>query len=142
MRRLLLQLLLLSGVSLVSAFSSASAPLAASSSSTAATLTRSRHLSATKSPEESTASAQYQSAMTSILAKEYTEDDLKDALQGLLSDSLDPEYDARHIFGHGDPNHTLSMLQKITATRIKDYVHIMSNSESPSEEQLLQQARD
>ena len=27
----------------------------------------------------------------------------------------------RHIFGHGNPDHRLSMLQKVTAVRILDY---------------------
>ena len=51
----------------------------------------------------------------------YTDDQLKAALDGLLQDSKDPAFDGRHLFGYGDPNHQLSKLQSITATRILDY---------------------
>ena len=52
---------------------------------------------------------------------EYTQDQLKAALDSLLEGSTDPSYDARHILGFRDPNHKLSKLQEITATRILDY---------------------
>ena len=52
---------------------------------------------------------------------EYTQDQLKAALDSLLEGSTDPSYDARHILGFQDPNHKLSKLQQITATRILDY---------------------
>ena len=51
----------------------------------------------------------------------YTDGQLKAALDGLLHDSKDPAFDGRHLFGYGDPNHQLSKLQSITATRILDY---------------------
>ena len=51
----------------------------------------------------------------------YTEEQLKGALDGLLEDSDDPSFDGRHLFGFQDPNHKLSKLQAITATRILDY---------------------
>jgi hypothetical protein len=51
----------------------------------------------------------------------YTDAALQAALDGLLEGSEDPAHDARHIFGYNDPQHKLSMLQRITATRILDY---------------------
>eukprot|EP00542_Grammatophora_oceanica_P002863 CAMPEP_0194061334 /NCGR_PEP_ID=MMETSP0009_2-20130614/74312_1 /TAXON_ID=210454 /ORGANISM="Grammatophora oceanica, Strain CCMP 410" /LENGTH=65 /DNA_ID=CAMNT_0038712607 /DNA_START=97 /DNA_END=291 /DNA_ORIENTATION=- len=51
----------------------------------------------------------------------YSEGQLKEALDGLLKDSSNPERDARHLFGYGDLDHKLSKLQSITATRILDY---------------------
>jgi hypothetical protein len=52
---------------------------------------------------------------------EYSEEQLKAALDGLLEGSSDPAFDGRHLFGTGDPNHKLSKLQSISATRILDY---------------------
>ena len=52
---------------------------------------------------------------------DYTEDELKAALNSLLDGSEDPSFDGRHIFGFNDPEHKLSKLQSITATRILDY---------------------
>ena len=52
---------------------------------------------------------------------EYTEDQLKAALDGLLEGSEDKSFDGRHLFGFGNPDHKLSKLQSITATRILDY---------------------
>jgi anthranilate synthase/indole-3-glycerol phosphate synthase/phosphoribosylanthranilate isomerase len=52
---------------------------------------------------------------------EYSEDQLKAALDSLLEGSSDPSFDGRHLFGFQDPNHKLSKLQAITATRILDY---------------------
>lgn len=60
-----------------------------------------------------------------MVESEYAPEELKEALQSLLKDSHDPDYDARHIFGYGDADHELSMLQIITATRILDYRAIM-----------------
>lgn len=68
-------------------------------------------VSATRAPED----------LQEIMKKEYSEEELKEALDSLLHDSDNPDYDGRHIFGYGDPDHKLSMLQKITATRILDY---------------------
>ena len=43
----------------------------------------------------------------------------------------------KHICGYDDPNHELSMLQKITANRILDYEQILSNpADHPTAEQL------
>jgi hypothetical protein len=52
---------------------------------------------------------------------DYTEDQLKAALESLLDGYSDPAFDGRHLFGFQDPNHKLSKLQAITATRILDY---------------------
>ena len=52
---------------------------------------------------------------------EYSEEQLKGALDSLLQGSKDPSFDGRHLFGFGDANHKLSKLQAITATRILDY---------------------
>lgn len=55
----------------------------------------------------------------------YTPEQLKAALDGLLEGSSDPAFDGRHLFGYTNgvqnPNHELSKLQAITATRILDY---------------------
>ena len=59
------------------------------------------------------------------MSKDYTNAELKGALDSLLENSQDADYDARHIFGHGQADHKLSMLQIITATRILDYNDIM-----------------
>ena len=63
-----------------------------------------------------------------MVESEYAPNELKEALQSMLKDSQDPDYDARHIFGHGEADHELSMLQIITATRILDYQRIMVRS--------------
>ena len=52
---------------------------------------------------------------------QYSTDELKQALNSLLEGSSNPSYDARHIFGYEDVDHTLSTLQKITATVLLDY---------------------
>lgn len=52
---------------------------------------------------------------------EYTDAQLKAALDGLLQGSTNVEVDGRHLFGFQDPNHELSKLQSITAHRILDY---------------------
>lgn len=68
----------------------------------------------------------------------YSDAELKQALGSLLqAESTDP-LDASHIFAHGDPNHSLSMLQTITATRILDY---SSNKQSVPIDTLLQQGQ-
>ena len=56
---------------------------------------------------------------------EYTNEQLRAALDSLLEGSSDPSFDGRHLFGFNDPNHTLSKLQTITATRILDYETIL-----------------
>jgi hypothetical protein len=52
---------------------------------------------------------------------EYTEGQLKGALDSLLEGSSDQSFDGRHLFGFRDCDHKLSKLQSITATRILDY---------------------
>lgn len=60
--------------------------------------------------------------MMKVAAKDcYSPAQLKEALNSLLSDSEDPAFDGRHMFGYGDDNHELSMLQTITATVVLDY---------------------
>jgi anthranilate synthase/indole-3-glycerol phosphate synthase/phosphoribosylanthranilate isomerase len=67
----------------------------------------------------------------------YSDSELKQALESLLSGSKDPSFDSRHIEGHGDSNHKLSMLQTITATRILDYNNTTKSKKSV--EQLLEE---
>lgn len=61
---------------------------------------------------------------------EYTEDQLKAALNSLMEGSSDPDFDGRHLFGFKDGNHKLSKLQSITATRVLDYEAYMVRSRS------------
>jgi hypothetical protein len=56
-----------------------------------------------------------------MMYPEYTDAQLKAALNGLLQGSTNVELDGRHLFGFQDPNHELSKLQSITAHRILDY---------------------
>ncbi len=58
-------------------------------------------------------------------------------MEGLLEGSSDPAFDGRHLFGYGDPDHELSKLQAITATRILDYDRYLSSGKAPSEDDLL-----
>mmetsp|Transcript_8392 Transcript_8392/g.9624 ORF Transcript_8392/g.9624 Transcript_8392/m.9624 type:complete len:721 (-) Transcript_8392:104-2266(-) len=59
---------------------------------------------------------------------QYTKEELKEALYGLLQGSLDPVHDGRHLFGFKDyANHELSKLQSITATRVLDYQRYLSD---------------
>jgi len=80
--------------------------------------------------------------MDSKTFPEYTEEQLKDALDSLLQGSSDPAFDGRHLFGFGDPNHKLSKLQAITATRILDYENYMAGPDVPSEEELKSKIQD
>ena len=73
-------------------------------------------LFATKAPDSKTGEA---------MSQDYTNEELKNALDSMLLDSKDKDYDARHIFGYGQDDHQLSMLQIITATRILDYKDLM-----------------
>jgi indole-3-glycerol phosphate synthase/phosphoribosylanthranilate isomerase len=66
------------------------------------------------------------------MASHYAEPELKAALHSLLKDSKDPDFDARHMFGYGDPNHTLSKLQEITATVILDYTRYFLEQDVPT----------
>jgi indole-3-glycerol phosphate synthase len=77
-----------------------------------------------------------------LVVSPYSEEELKKALDSLLQGSEDPSVDARHWFGHDDPNHKLSMLQTITATRILDYERYCSSGAAPSIENLLQAAQE
>ena len=49
----------------------------------------------------------------------YTHAECVAALQSIEGPNADET--CRHIFGHGNPDHRLSMLQKVTAVRILDY---------------------
>lgn len=60
----------------------------------------------------------------------YTDVQLQQALDSLVEGSTNPSHDARHIFGYGEATHKLSMLQRITATRILDYQHNVMASQS------------
>ena len=68
----------------------------------------------------------------------YTDQELLAALSSLLDDSDNPDFDARHIYGYGDPNHTISMLQRVTATVLLDYENYMKNNQHPSIPELSQ----
>jgi anthranilate synthase/indole-3-glycerol phosphate synthase/phosphoribosylanthranilate isomerase len=92
----------------------------------------------------------------------YTDPELQDALDRLYhtnyydddtteeaDDEGSKEQYCRHLYGYGDPNHSLSTLQKITATVFLDYEHSIQGSNgddgvavAPSIDQLLQQARE
>ena len=72
---------------------------------------------------------------------QYSEEELKKALYGLLVDSPDPVHDGRHLFGFDDyENHELSKLQSITATRVLDYEQYLNNN-PPSEESLVEEMK-
>jgi indole-3-glycerol phosphate synthase/phosphoribosylanthranilate isomerase len=72
----------------------------------------------------------------------YTDEQLHAALDGLLVGSTNPDFDGRHLYGYGDPNHQLSKLQSITATRILDYDRYLSDPTTPTETMLQQQYTD
>jgi len=76
---------------------------------------------------------------------QYTDKQLQDALNSFYGGS-DNSPNCKHIFGYNNPNHELSMLQKITATTILDYNTKLSSSSStttvPSIEELLQTAKE
>lgn len=63
---------------------------------------------------------------------QYSAEELQGALDSLLLDSENPDYDARHIFGYGRKNEELSKLQEITATVILDYQHYLEDERVPS----------
>ena len=65
---------------------------------------------------------------------QYTAEELKAALYSLLEGSSDPAHDGRHLFGFDDyPNHELSKLQSITATRILDYQSYLASEDKVPE---------
>ena len=82
----------------------------------------------------------------------YTDDELSsNALRTFYSNSSsnssssasDVDASCAHILGYNDPQHTMSMLQRITATIILDYEHRLlqhSSCNPPSMEELLAQA--
>lgn len=70
--------------------------------------TRRFSLSATRAPETTN---------MPLMSNEYSENQMKAALASLS----DGPNDSSHIYGNGDEEHKLSMLQTITATRILDY---------------------
>lgn len=63
----------------------------------------------------------YKMASSTVSYPEYTEEQLKGALDSLMEGSTNPSFDGRHLYGFQDPNSKLSKLQTITATRALDY---------------------
>lgn len=108
----LVQAVLLIAALLISESHSFSPSLSLSSTSKATKFAR----AATKAPEAQN---------TNTMLQDYTDGELQEALNSMLADSKDANYDARHIFGYGQPDHKLSMLQIVTATRILDYKGLM-----------------
>ncbi|KAL7430719.1 hypothetical protein ACHAXH_002697, partial [Discostella pseudostelligera] len=86
---------------------------------------------------------------------QYSDEQLRTALNNFYysrvggtaatADGASPSIDAccNHIYGYSNPNHELSMLQKITTTTILDYESKLLNQEvpPPSIDELLQQAK-
>jgi len=73
---------------------------------------------------------------------QYTPEELKEALYSLLEDSSDPAHDGRHLFGFEDyPNHELSKLQSITATRILDYQRYLGSETKVPEATLEEEMK-
>ena len=88
-------------------------------------------LSATVAPTDTTAAP-----------PSYTDAELQKALDSLWEGSDNPDLEARHIFGYQDPSHKLSMLQRITATRILDYRKVVQHdNESAALQELERQAQ-
>ena len=84
------------------------------------------------------------SASTSTDRPEYTKEQLQNALHELYGGTADsPPETCAHIYGYNDPNHEMSMLQKITATTILDYADkLSSRGRAPSMEALLEKAKE
>ena len=57
----------------------------------------------------------------------YTHAQCVAALESIKGPTAGTDDTCRHIFGHGDPGHRLSMLQKVTAVRILDYAKNQSS---------------
>eukprot|EP00934_Nitzschia_sp_Nitz4_P008174 Nitzschia sp. Nitz4//scaffold81_size91200//40190//42266//NITZ4_004987-RA/size91200-snap-gene-0.23-mRNA-1//1//CDS//3329558713//8164//frame0 len=87
-------------------------------------------------------SVSFSMAATNPVTSEYTEDQLKGALDRLLDGSSDPSYDGRHLYGFNDPSHKLSKLQAITATRMLDYETLLADPSTPTEESLVKKYED
>ena len=112
----------------VEAFSIMSATIAkqaVSSTSRLFSSTQNQTLLATTSTATSTDSPIIAANQRIMTKQNYSERQLKDALESLLEGSSNTAHDGTHIYGYGDESHTLSMLQTITATRILDYTAYM-----------------
>eukprot|EP00535_Pseudo-nitzschia_heimii_P002248 CAMPEP_0197186312 /NCGR_PEP_ID=MMETSP1423-20130617/13681_1 /TAXON_ID=476441 /ORGANISM="Pseudo-nitzschia heimii, Strain UNC1101" /LENGTH=669 /DNA_ID=CAMNT_0042637587 /DNA_START=81 /DNA_END=2087 /DNA_ORIENTATION=+ len=73
---------------------------------------------------------------------QYSPEELKDALYSVLQGSSDPAHDGRHLFGFEDyPNHELSKLQSITATRILDYQRYLGSENKVPEATLEEEMK-
>eukprot|EP00579_Thalassiosira_antarctica_P005664 CAMPEP_0201880294 /NCGR_PEP_ID=MMETSP0902-20130614/10918_1 /ASSEMBLY_ACC=CAM_ASM_000551 /TAXON_ID=420261 /ORGANISM="Thalassiosira antarctica, Strain CCMP982" /LENGTH=629 /DNA_ID=CAMNT_0048408279 /DNA_START=89 /DNA_END=1978 /DNA_ORIENTATION=- len=76
---------------------------------------------------------------------QYTTEQLQNALHNFYGGAESSTETCGHIYGYNDPNHEMSMLQKITATAILDYdgkiSSTTSSSGAPSMEELLEQAK-
>jgi len=73
---------------------------------------------------------------------QYSPEELKEALYSLLDGSSDKVHDGRHLFGFEDyPNHELSKLQSITATRILDYQRYLSSEDKVPEATLEEEMK-
>eukprot|EP00571_Detonula_confervacea_P001786 CAMPEP_0172315394 /NCGR_PEP_ID=MMETSP1058-20130122/25058_1 /TAXON_ID=83371 /ORGANISM="Detonula confervacea, Strain CCMP 353" /LENGTH=647 /DNA_ID=CAMNT_0013029465 /DNA_START=7 /DNA_END=1950 /DNA_ORIENTATION=+ len=77
---------------------------------------------------------------------EYTNEQLQNALHNFYGGANASTETCGHIYGYNDPNHEMSMLQKITATTILDYDGKLSSSSSsssppPSATELLERAK-
>lgn len=64
----------------------------------------------------------------------YSDAELLEALWSL--NGPNPDETCQHIHGYGDPEHQLSMLQRVTATRILDYEKILADPSTPDEDEL------
>mmetsp|Transcript_27003 Transcript_27003/g.39101 ORF Transcript_27003/g.39101 Transcript_27003/m.39101 type:complete len:614 (-) Transcript_27003:1763-3604(-) len=70
----------------------------------------------------------------------YTDDQLKDALSSLYGPN--PDETCSHLHGYGDPEHKLSMLQRITATRVLDYEKLVADPTTPTESDLQAKTKE
>ncbi|KAL3917212.1 MAG: hypothetical protein SGILL_004817 [Bacillariaceae sp.] len=77
---------------------------------------------------------------------QYSDTEIKGALDSLLEDSDNPAFDGRHLFGYSNgkmnADHELSKLQTITATRILDYENYLRSPEKVPEATLEQEMQD
>mmetsp|Transcript_20782 Transcript_20782/g.39555 ORF Transcript_20782/g.39555 Transcript_20782/m.39555 type:complete len:628 (-) Transcript_20782:1963-3846(-) len=70
---------------------------------------------------------------------DYTTEELHQALLNFYGPDASTKT-CGHIYGYGDPNHEMSMLQKITATIILDYESLLSQPDTSPISELLAQA--